>query len=132
MKAYGGGRSGRISRAEQAHLPDPPGLREQATGASAEDEAARAALANEAWERRRERDRRRAEAHARAVRRRVNRASVARIRAALAADPSDPRHGTSSGYAVGCRCSRCKEAERERKARSKAKGARGEGERPDA
>lgn len=33
-----------------------------------------------------------------------------RMRAAMVADPCDPRHGSQLGYKYGCRCDRCREA----------------------
>lgn len=32
--------------------------------------------------------------------------------AAMQADPMDRRHGTRSGYSIGCRCARCRMAAR--------------------
>ena len=40
------------------------------------------------------------------------RSAQARAVEALANDVSDARHGTTTGYAYGCRCDRCKEARR--------------------
>lgn len=37
-----------------------------------------------------------------------------RYLAEMIADPSDRRHGTITGYGYGCRCSRCKDARRNR------------------
>ena len=32
-------------------------------------------------------------------------------------DPNHPKHGTVTGYSYGCRCDKCKKAERDRKKR---------------
>ena len=37
---------------------------------------------------------------------------IARALARMEADPSDPHHGTPTGYNYGCRCDRCREAKR--------------------
>lgn len=35
-----------------------------------------------------------------------------RLMAAMAADPGHPQHGTHNGYKAGCRCTRCRNAQR--------------------
>lgn len=47
----------------------------------------------------------------------INARSKLKVRSEMLADPSDPRHGTTNGYGVGCRCDRCRAAMRAYSAR---------------
>lgn len=42
----------------------------------------------------------------------INARSKLKCRAEMQADENDPRHGTTNGYGLGCRCERCRDAMR--------------------